>query len=36
MSTSRVAHDPSVAEYRDTSPRSAQGGTVAAASMFPR
>jgi len=29
MSTSRVAHDPSVADYRAaTSPRYAQGGIV--------
>jgi len=32
MSTSRVAHDPSVADYRATSPRCAQGGKL---EMFP-
>jgi len=30
MSISRVAHDPSVADYRATSPRCAQGGTFRA------
>ena len=34
MSTNRVAHDPSVADYRTTSPRYAQGGRVATTPAF--